>query len=275
MVNSRVSLHPGRLARRRAAIEEIPAPGGSTGRTNVRANRTVPGRSGTRLIALVAVAAAITLTAVACSSGSSTKSLPPTATVMQQAETAMSTVQTVHVGIAVDGTLPGLPLKKADGDLKANGEAHGTATINEFGVNAEVEFIITNNTFYLKGVTGGYSPMPLSTASSIFDPSAILDPNRGVVKLLKTAQSPKVEGIDKVNGHDAYRVSLTPDPGAITALVPGSGAGTTGTIWIDTSTHRVSKGVFKVPGSGSSKGGATVTITLTNYNAPVTVNAPS
>jgi hypothetical protein len=94
------------------------------------------------------------------------------------------------------------------------------------------------------------------------------------VKLLKTATDPKVEGTDSVNGHQAYRVSLTPDPGAITALVPGSGAGTTGTIWIDTSTHRVSKGVFKVPGSGSSKG-ATVTITLTNYNAPVTVNAPS
>jgi lipoprotein LprG len=226
-------------------------------------------------MAVVATAATLTLTAVACSSNSSSsKSLPPTATVMQQAETAMSTVQTVHVGINVDGTLAGLPLKKADGDLKANGEATGTATINEFGVNAEVEFIITNNTFYLKGVTGGYTPMPLSTASSIFDPSAILDPNRGVVKLLKTATNPKIEGTDSVNGHEAYRVSLTPDPGAITALVPGSGAGTTGTIWIDTSTHRVSKGVFKVPGSGSSKG-ATVTITLTNYNAPVTVNAPS
>jgi lipoprotein LprG len=225
-------------------------------------------------LVLVAAIAALTLSAAACShKGSSSTSLPSAATVLQQAETAMTNVATVHVTIAVDGSLPGLPLKKADGDLKADGEAKGSATINEFGVNAEVEFIITNQTFYLKGVTGGYTPMPLSTASSIFDPSAILDPNRGVVKLLKTAQNPKVEGVDSVNGHDAYRVSLTPDPGAITALVPGSGAGTTGTIWIDTSTHRVSKGVFKVPGSGSNKG-ATVTITLTNYDAPVTVNAP-
>jgi lipoprotein LprG len=223
----------------------------------------------------VAAVAAITLTTAACSSNKNTNSasLPAASTVMPQAETAMSGVQTVHVAINVDGTLAGLPLKKAEGDLKANGEAHGTATINEFGVNAEVEFIITNNTFYLKGVTGGYAPMPLSTASSIFDPSAILDPNRGVVHLLKTAQNPKVEGIDKVNGHDAYRVSLTPDPGAITALVPGSGAGTTGKIWIDTSSHLVTQGVFTVPGSGSNKG-ATVTIDLTNYNAPVTVNAP-
>jgi lipoprotein LprG len=90
---------------------------------------------------------------------------------------------------------------------------------------------------------------------------------------MKTAKNPTTEAIESVNGHDAYRVAVTPDPAAITSLVPGSGAGTTGKVWIDTTTHRLSKGVFTVPGSGSNKG-ATVTITLTNYNAPVTVNAP-
>ena len=135
----------------------------------------------------------------------------------------MSTVQTVHFGIAVDGSLPGLPLSKAQGDLKANGDAKGSANISEFGVNVEVEFIIVNKTFYLKGVTGGYSPMPLSTASSIIDPSAILDPNRGVVQLMKTAKNPTTEAIESVNGHDAYRVAVTPDPAAIT--VAGAGLG--------------------------------------------------
>src|SRR5215475_510024 len=232
--------------------------------------------SRTRGSALVAVAAALALTTAACThskSSSSTTNLPAGPALMQQSEAAMSTVQSVHFAIAVDGTLPGLPLSKAEGDLKASGDAKGTANITEFGVNVEVAFIIVNKTFFLKGVTGGYQQMPLSTASSIIDPSAILDPNRGVVQLMKTAKNPTTEGIDSVNGHDAYRVAVTPDPAAITSLIPGSGAGTTGKIWIDTSTHRVSKGAFNVPGSGSSKG-ATVTITMTNYNAPVTVNAP-
>jgi lipoprotein LprG len=227
-------------------------------------------------LAIVAVTVALALTTAACSSkkaATTSTTLPPGPTLMQQSEAAMSTVQTVHFGIAVNGSLPGLPLSKAEGDLKANGDAKGSANISEFGVNVEVAFIITNNTFYLKGVTGGYSPMPLSTASSILDPSAILDPNRGVVQLMKTAKNPTTEAIESVNGHNAYRVAVTPDPVAIKSLVPGSGAGTTGKIWIDTTTHRLSKGVFTVPGSGSSKG-ATVTITLTNYNAPVTVNAP-
>jgi lipoprotein LprG len=226
-------------------------------------------------MAVVAVVAALALTTAACSSKkpATTTALPSGASLMQQSEAAMATVQTVHFAIAVDGTLPGLPLSKAQGDLKANGDAKGSANISEFGVNVEVEFIIANKTFYLKGVTGDYSPMPLSTASSIIDPSAILDPNRGVVQLMKTAKNPKTEAIESVNGHDAYRVAVTPDPAAITALVPGSGAGTTGRLWIDTTTHRLSKGAFTVPASGSSKG-ATVTITMTNYNVPVTVNAP-
>jgi lipoprotein LprG len=228
-------------------------------------------------MAIVAVTAALALTTAACSSKkadtATTTALPSGPTLMQQSETAMSSVQTVHFAIAVEGSLPGLPLSKAQGDLKASGDAKGSANISEFGVNVEVNFIIVNNTFYLKGVTGGYSPMPLSTASSIIDPSAILDPNRGVVQLMKTAKNPTTEAIESVNGHDAYRVAVTPDPAAITSLVPGAGAGTTGKIWIDTTTHRLSKGVFTVPGSGSGKG-ATVTITMTNYDAPVTVNAP-
>jgi lipoprotein LprG len=224
----------------------------------------------------MAVTAALTLTTAACTSKkspASTSSLPAGATVMQQSESAMSTVQTVHFAIGINGTLAGLPLSKAEGDLKANGDAKGSANITEFGVNVEVAFIITNNKFYLKGVTGGYTAMPLSTASSILDPSAILDPNRGVVQLMKTATNPTTEAVESVNGHDAYRVAITPDPAAITSLVPGSGAGTTGKIWIDTTTRRLSKGVFTVPGTGSGKS-ATVTITLTNYDAPVTVNAP-
>lgn len=243
----------------------------------VRRYDAVMARLRTRGLSVVALAVALALTTAGCSSSkphpSSTTTLPDGATVMQQSEAAMSTVQTVHFEIDIKGTLAGLPVSKAAGDLKANGDAKGSANITEFGVNVEVAFIITNKTFYLKGVTGGYAPMPLSTASSIIDPSAILDPNRGVVRLMKTATNPKTEGVDQINGKDNYRVSVTPDPQAVASLVPGAGAGTTATLWVDTKTHRVSKGVFTVPGTNGGKA-ATVTITMTNYDAPVTVNAP-
>jgi hypothetical protein len=63
----------------------------------------------------------------------------------------------------------------------------------------------------------------------------------------------------------------TIDPASISSLIPGAGAGTTGTIWIDQTSHRLAKGVFKIPSSGKT---ATVTITLDNYDAPVTISAP-
>jgi lipoprotein LprG len=202
---------------------------------------------------------------------SSSGPLPAAADLMSQSEQAMSNIQSVRFGIDVKGTLPGLPLQSAQGDLTKAGNAKGSASIVELGQTIQADFVILGQDFYLKAGTGGYQKLPLSTASSIYDPSAILDPNRGIVKLMSAAQNPKVEGVDKVDGKDAYRVSLTPDATTVNSLIPGAGAGTTGTIWIDTTTHRVVKGVFVVPGSGQS---ATVTITMSNFDAPVNISAP-
>lgn len=200
-------------------------------------------------------------------------SLPAASDLMSQAETAMGDVQTVHFTIAVDGSLPGLPLHSAQGDLTRDGNAKGTANITELGATIQADFVIVGDSFYLKAGTGGYQQLPLSTASSVYDPSAILDPNRGIVKLLASSTNQKTEAREPVNGHDAYRVALTPDPTAVNTLIPGAGAGTTGKIWIDASTHQVLQGVFLVPTTG---GGATTTVTITfsNFNAPVSISAP-
>jgi lipoprotein LprG len=204
---------------------------------------------------------------------SSSQPLPAASDLMTQSEQAMSNLSSVHFGIDVKGTLPGLPLQSAQGDLTKEGNAKGSASITELGSTIQADFVILGQTFYLKAGTGGYQSLPLSTASSIYDPSAILDPNRGIVKLMQAAQNPKVEAKEQVNGKDAYRISLTPDAGSVSALIPGAGAGTTGTIWIDAATKYLVKGVFTVPGSGGGQG-ATVTINISNFNVPVTISAP-
>ena len=93
--------------------------------------------------------------------------------------------------------------------------------------------------------------MPLSSATSIYDPSAILDPNRGIPKVITTAQNAKTEarvdrrqdGIPGVGDSGSDREQ--PDPG-LTGPVTGS-------IWIDTATHRVVKAVFSLPGSAPTR----------------------
>jgi lipoprotein LprG len=216
---------------------------------------------------------AVALSACTTASKASTANLPPAADLITASQTAMSGVQTVHFSIGVKGTLPGVPISAAQGDLTKTGDAKGTATVSVLGTNVETEFIIVDKTIYLKGATGGYTPEPLSAAAAFFDPSGILDPDRGIVKLLGTAQNPTTKALESVNGSDAYKIGITPDPAAVAAIVPGAGAGTTGDIWIDKTTHRVVKGVFTVPGTGGAQG-ATVTVEFSNFDAPVTVSAP-
>ena len=182
----------------------------------------------------------------------------------------MGTVQSVAFTLAVDGTLPGVPVSAANGVLTHAGDAQGTATINE-GVSIQAQFVIVGGSLYLKALTPGYQKLPLSAASQIYDPSAILDPNRGISKLLTASTNPKTVAATTINGATAYQVQLTPDPTAIQSLIPGAGTGTTGSIWIDKASGHVLKGVFMVPSSGKT---ATVTITFANYDAPVTIPAP-
>lgn len=230
-----------------------------------------------RKLAVFACIAAVAVTLTACTkkkeASAPTGPLPAAADVMSQASTAMSGVNSVHFGLGVNGTLPNLPISKADGDLLKSGDAKGTATAQLLGQTVETKFIIIGQDAYIS-LVGGYQKQPLSALTSIFDPSAILDPNRGIAKLLATAKDPKVVAQETVDGKSTYKVTFTPDPTVVGALVPGAPADTASTVWIDTSTHQVVRGQFTVPAAENNGKDATVTIDFSNYNAPVTVSAP-
>jgi lipoprotein LprG len=218
------------------------------------------------------------LVASGCSHSSKggTANLPPASQLLAEAAAAMATVQTVHVTIDAQGPLAGLTVHHADGDLTRDGKAQGTATIDQAGSTVEMNFIVVGSSLYLKGATGGYQTIPLALASTIYDPTAILDPNRGVVKLLSSATNPRTESLDQVDGQAAYRIAVTPDPAVLAALVPGASGGATGEVWVNRDTHRLVKAVFTLPGdaSASTPGPSTVTIKLSNYDAAVSISAP-
>jgi lipoprotein LprG len=185
----------------------------------------------------------------------------------------MSDVKTAHFTIDVQGTVAGLALHKAEGTLTRAGDAQGHATVDQLGATVEVEFVIVGDKLYLKGPTGGFQQLPLAVASTVYDPSAILDPERGVVKVLRTAGNAKTEAREPVDGRDAYRVSIAPTGEALGTLIPGAGNGVTGKVWLDADSKRLLKGTFTIAPSGSDKGG-TVTIVFTDYDKPVTISAP-
>jgi lipoprotein LprG len=235
----------------------------------------VPTRRTVRALAAAACLAALAFSMSACSNKSSPTQqgpLPAGADLMSKSETAMSSVQTVHFVLIIDGSLPNIPISKADGDLTKGGDAKGTATVSVLGSKIETEFVIAGGQYYIKGPTGGFQQVGDAAAVG-FDPSSILDPTRGMVHLMQTATGVTTQSKESVNGRDAYKLSATADPTAVAALIPGASGNIPGELWIDASTYQVLQGTFQLPGSNGKT--VPVTIQLSNFDAPVTISAPT
>lgn len=213
----------------------------------------------------------------ACTSGGSTSnaSLPSAATLLASAGSSARSVTSVHFSIVVNGTLAGVPIQNADGDLNAQGQAKGNAKVALLGQLTQVDFVLVDRIFYLKGPTGGYQKIPASLAGNLFDPSAILDPNRGIAKVLGSVQNPKTEARESVNGTDCYRITGKISKATVSALIPGINSDVNATLWVAADSKNLPvKAEFTVPGAGGSQG-ASVDVTFSGVNVPVTVTAPA
>jgi lipoprotein LprG len=231
------------------------------------------------LLALLVVVPLLLAGTTACTKKStpgatSTGNLPAADALLKGCAAAMRDVQTAKFQITADATVAGLNLKRAEGTLTKQGNAQGTAQITEAGLDVELSFVIVGDKIYIKGPTGGYQTMPLALAASVYDPSAILDPDRGIAKVLSSATDAKTEASDSVDGKPAWRVAMTANGDDLATIVPGMSGKVPAKVWISTTDKRLLKATFTMPASGGAKGG-TVTVTFTDYDAPATITAPS
>lgn len=213
----------------------------------------------------------------ACSSGGSanTANLPAAGPLLATAGSSMSSVTSVHFSIVVNGTLAGVPIQNADGDLNAQGQAKGNAKVSLLGQLTQVDFVLINQTFYLKGPTGGWQKVSAALAGNLFDPSAILDPNRGVAKVLGSMQGAQTVAQESVNGTDCYKITGKIGKTIVSAIIPGITVDVGATLWLATDAkHLPVKAEFAVPGAGGAQG-ATVDVSFSGVNVPVTVTAPA
>jgi len=225
----------------------------------------------------LAVALLIAASLAGCSKDKQSGDLPNGATLISDAAAKTRTIKFAHIKIDTEGEVSGLPVRRAEGDLLRSGDAKGSIQLAQLGVLVEYQFVVLGKDIYLKGVTGPYQKIDASVAAQIYDPTAILDPDRGIAKVLSTATNPTTEAQEKVDGKDAYRVAVGLSGDAVAALVPNIQGQVTGKIWIDKNTKDMLEAVLTVPGptSGPNSGkSGTVTITETNIDVPVTVSAP-
>lgn len=210
--------------------------------------------------------------ATGCGGGGSDKN-PPGGQILQQAANVMRNVASLSFTLRTSGN-PNVNVKSVDAKLVKNGNSQGSVQVTELGVPIQLDFVVLGQTVHFKGLTGGWQTEPLSKVSGIYDPSAVLDPDRGLVQLLLTAKDPKTSGKEKVAGQEAYKVHATLARAALARLVPGMNADAPADIWVSTADKHVLKAEVQVPSKSGGKPGK-VTIAFADYGKPFTITAPA
>jgi len=211
----------------------------------------------------------ITLLLAGCSGGGDGgEDLPAGADLLTRSAEAMAAVTTARFSLGVEGTLAGFPVQGAQAQLTREGDAAGTVTLEQGGQVNELQFVLTGGSLYLQGPTGGFQKLPAALAGSVYDPSVILDPQRGIPALLRAGTAATTEAREQVGGVDAYRVRATFPAAALGGLVPGAVADTTGQVWIGVDGSRLVQARFPLPE-------ATATVRLSDFDAPADITPPS
>jgi len=233
-----------------------------------------------RSVRSLGVALLVVTAAVGCTGGDGGDgggAQPDGAQLIQKASEATRQVETIRFALDVDGQIPGISVAGAEGQLTKEGNVKGTVVITATGQPSEAEFVIVGDTLYLKGPTGGFQQLPSSVAASVYDPTKILDDNLGLAALVAGATEPAVQGKETVDGVDAYRVKVKFAKNNLGVLLPGvvTDSDLPGELWIAVAEpNRPVKARVEVPAAAGAQGG-TVTITLTEFNNPVTITPPA
>ncbi|MFI9011187.1 LppX_LprAFG lipoprotein [Actinosynnema sp. NPDC053489] len=201
--------------------------------------------------------------AAGCTSSGGAGSLPDGPEVLARAAAGMKAVTSTHFTIKVDGELPGVTVKDAEGDLNAAGGSAGRAKVEQFGQLVEVEYVLVEQDLYFKGPTGGFTRLPAALAGQVYDPTAILDPDKGVARVLADARDAKTVS----NDDGVAVVEATVPRDVVAGLVPGIDADVASRFSVRD--ERLREALFTLPN------GAKVTIALSDFNKPVTVSPPA
>lgn len=227
------------------------------------------------LIGALGLVAAFT---VACSSEpDSSGPLPDGAALLRESAEAGKGIKSAHFALAVNGKIDAIPVQRIDGDLtkegSPNGAAKGIAKVELGGFLVEGEFVLVDRVLYFKGLTGTFQQ--LGDASRLYDPSTILNPDKGMAKVLGSVSGAKTEGTETVNGVSTYRVAGKVSKEVIAAIVPGVTTDVDVKFWLqEEGKHLPVRAWIQLPPAQPGAGASSVELTLSELDKPVTVARP-
>jgi lipoprotein LprG len=224
------------------------------------------------MLAVVAVAGCTEKSASPASGGNQ-----DAGALLRDSAAATMNIKSAHFTLKVNGAVPGLSVHSAQGDLTKeggpSGAARGTVNMELLGNLFEGEFVLVDDTIYIKGPTGPYQQLPASLIANLYDPSAILNPDKGISKVLASVQNPKVDGTETVDGHSTVKVSGRAAKDVVSSIVPGVSSDVDITFWIREDNKQPVKAEARLPGTDGKP--ASVEVTLSDVDKPVTITKPA
>ncbi|MCG7580384.1 LppX_LprAFG lipoprotein [Mycolicibacterium sp. OfavD-34-C] len=230
----------------------------------------------TRLLAILAALFAVAALVAGCSGSSddSATDLPDAATLLQESSETTAGETSAHLKLAVQGQIAELPVESLEGDLTQRPAvaAKGTADIVFLGQRLQgVQFVVADGDLYA-AITAGGSLSNFGPASDIYDVAAILSPDAGLANVLSNFSDAKSDGRETVEGVTTVRITGMVSADAVNKIAPqiAATAPVPGTAWIaEDGDHQLMQARLE-PSPGNS-----VTMTLSDWGEPVTVDKPA
>lgn len=225
----------------------------------------------------IAAASAAAMLAAGCSSDPGPEGkLPDPKQLVADASKSAAKIKSTHFTMSKTGDVPGVLVNSVDGDMTDDGkhtQAKGTAQISMLGQTAQIKFVLTKGTLYIDGLPGGTQKFSESQAKNVYDFSAVLDPNRGIPKMVGSLKPSTVSKVPKVGaeGVPGYKVDGTVPRAALGGLVPQVAQDVKSSLLI-TDKGREPVQADAVFGRGDQA--PKLHITLSAINKPVTIKAP-
>ncbi len=231
----------------------------------------------TRLLAIFAALIAAVALVAGCSGSSSedsTKELPDAASLLKDSSETTKAQTSAHLKLSVQGQIAELPVESLEGDLTRTPAvaAKGTADIVFLGQRLQgVQFVVSDGDLYA-AITAGGGLSNFGPAADIYDVAAILNPDVGLANVLANFSDPKADGRETVEGVGTVRITGTVSADAVNKIAPQIAATgpVPGTAWIaEDGNHELMQARLD-PSPGNS-----VTMTLSKWGEPVTVDKPA
>ena len=230
----------------------------------------------TRLLAILAALFAVAALVAGCSGSSddSATDLPDAATLLQESSETTAGETSAHLKLAVQGQIAELPVESLEGDLTQRPAvaAKGTADIVFLGQRLQgVQFVVADGDLYA-AITAGGSLSNFGPASDIYDVAAILSPEAGLANVLSNFSDAKADGRETVEGVTTVRITGMVSADAVNKIAPqiAANAPVPGTAWVaEDRDHQLMQARLE-PSPGNS-----VTMTLSDWGEPVTVDKPA